>query len=405
MRGERPEPGQKSDVPMLALMGALVLLGAGLILWRMMPASSTRSQHAEAPSRPSPQNGAVRPAPAPGSPAKRMADAGKPSQPPPPASPPLEAVKLAEDTGASAKRLADAAIYLGCGGVEGPGEVIQLDQTGEVLGTVRLSGAPYGLAAHKDGLVAAVPTYGGPGELVRIDGQGRIETVLKDGRVIPNPIAVAADPGSGDILVADNQTDVLLLLPGGRSKDMREPVPVGDSRAQMQNMSVAFARDGWLLFGGSGPSGVYRFRAGQTAGLGPALLAGCGTVAADPSSGRWVAALAGELVVFEAGRELARFQYPVKGPLRYITVAFGPGGILVMGLHRPAPAACDLVAVDIEAKAFRRLFSHGKSTVKSLAVGPKADWSPAPADAKKPPGKERKAPAEEQPAPASPPGD
>jgi len=49
----------------------------------------------------------------------------------------------------------DLAVYLGCGNVEGPGTVVQLDQTGKVLGTLQLPGTPYGLAVHKDGLVVA----------------------------------------------------------------------------------------------------------------------------------------------------------------------------------------------------------------------------------------------------------
>ena len=42
----------------------------------------------------------------------------------------------------------DSAIYLGCGGVGGPGTVVQLDWAGKVLRTLDLPAAPYGLAAR-----------------------------------------------------------------------------------------------------------------------------------------------------------------------------------------------------------------------------------------------------------------
>src|SRR5207253_2116175 len=54
----------------------------------------------------------------------------------------------------------DLAVYLGCGDVQGEGTVVQLDRSGKVLGLVRLSATPYGLAARKGGLVAALPSRG-----------------------------------------------------------------------------------------------------------------------------------------------------------------------------------------------------------------------------------------------------
>src|SRR5687767_5723929 len=73
----------------------------------------------------------------------------------------------------------DPAIFLGCGEVGGPGTVVQLDLDGKVLATVRLAGTPYGLAADRHGLVAAVP--GGPApQVARVTRGGAVETLLQD---------------------------------------------------------------------------------------------------------------------------------------------------------------------------------------------------------------------------------
>ena len=69
----------------------------------------------------------------------------------------------------------ELAVFLGCGGVRGPGTVVQVDASGKVLGTVNLANTPYGLAALKDGLVAALPTSG---KVVKIDAEGKKETLF-----------------------------------------------------------------------------------------------------------------------------------------------------------------------------------------------------------------------------------
>jgi S1-C subfamily serine protease len=263
----------------------------------------------------------------------------------------------------------DLAIYLGCGAVNGPGTVVQVDRTGKVLGTIRLPGTPYGLAVSRDGLVAAVPG-GRPAKVVRIDGQGKVETLLEDQQTIPNPIAIAADPSSGDVLIADNKTDVLLLLPSGQAKDARKVIQIKGHEKHLQNMSVAFAQDNYLLFGGSGPDGIYRFRAEKAADMGAFILRGDGTVAADPSSHRWAAALSGELRVFEDARELLTIPYPPGKGIRRGTVAFGPDGVLVIGLSG-GQTVWDVFLVDQKAKTFNAMFSWNQSRVVSLAVGRK----------------------------------
>jgi DNA-binding beta-propeller fold protein YncE len=262
------------------------------------------------------------------------------------------------------------AVYLGCGEVDGPGTVIQLDRTGMVLGTVRLPGTPYGLALHKDGFVAAMPSSRGKqGKVIRFDGQGNVQTLLQDN----DPIAIAADPGSGDILVADNVADVLVLLPAGKPESARTVIQIKGHEGHFQDMSVAFARDGYLLFGSDGPIGIYRFRAAKNATLGQPVLPEAGAVAADPSSKRWAAALPNELRVFEDTRELLKLPYPAGERKWHDTVAFGPDGTLVIALHVDG-TNYDVVLADLKAKTFHLLFSWNQSRVVSVAVGRKTTW-------------------------------
>jgi DNA-binding beta-propeller fold protein YncE len=266
----------------------------------------------------------------------------------------------------------DLAVYLGCGDVEGGGTVVQLDRSGKVLGLVRLSATPYGLAARKEGLVAALPGRGA-GSVVTIDTGGKVETLLQDVQTLPAPINVAVHPVSGDVLIADNQTDVLVLLPAGDPSKRRTVLQIKGYERQLQDMSVAFTKDEHLLFGGSGPEGMYRFRGDKDATLGEPLLPDRGGVAADPTSKRWVAALRDELHVFEESREVVKLPYPQGKSKWHDTLAFTPDGTLVVALHL-GQNGYDVVVADFKAKDFNRLFSWDASRIVSLAVGPKMDW-------------------------------
>jgi hypothetical protein len=76
---------------------------------------------------------------------------------------------VAQQTGVESEALSQSVIFLGCGEVDGPGVVMQLDQHGEVLGVASLAGTPYGLALYRGGLLAAVPGgTTGAGSIVRI---------------------------------------------------------------------------------------------------------------------------------------------------------------------------------------------------------------------------------------------
>jgi hypothetical protein len=265
----------------------------------------------------------------------------------------------------------DPAVFLGCGEVGGPGTVVQLDMSGNVLGTIELSGTPYGLTADRNGLVAAIPSN--DPRVIRIDRAGRVETLLADKHLLPAPINVTADPATGDLLVADNVSDILLLLPAGKAGEARKVLTITGHEGHCQDMSVAFARDGHLLYGGSGPIGVYRFAAGKGAALGDPLLTEQAAVAADPGSKRWAAALKGELRRFEGDKEVGRLAYPAGRQRWHDALAFGPAGEPILALHLGG-TKYEVVRADVTEGAKKTLFAWDKSRVVSLAVGPRQAW-------------------------------
>jgi hypothetical protein len=284
---------------------------------------------------------------------------------------------VTQQTGAESEALPQSAIYLGCGEVDGRGVVLQLDQSGEVLGVASLPGTPYGLALHKGGLLAAVPRgTSGAGSVMRIGGGGTIETLLEDRRIAPHPISIAADAASGDIFVADNVKDAVLVLPGGRARMVRTVLEVEGPLELWQDMAIA--SDGeHILLGGTRPNeGVYRVSPEPPAALGEPLIPDSAAVAADPMSARWVAALLRELRVFEEEEQLAVLTYPQGYVRSSQAISFGPAdGILVCALRLAHTQGSFMVyRVDLKADTFRPLFPWTTSRVVCLAVGPKLEW-------------------------------
>lgn len=292
------------------------------------------------------------------------------------------AVAVCADGAPKDKLPGDLAIFLGIGETGKPGQVVQLDQHGRVLGVVELPAAPYSLAALDDGLLVALP---GAVQVVKIDATGRVETIARSSRTLPlkAPISVATVPGKSDILVADNVADVVWLVPehwneGAAGTTASQPLTllrIKGYELQAQDMSVAMGKDGYVLLAASGPDGVYRFRGGPDATLGNPLLPDAMSVAVDPKSMRWIAAVRDELVVFRERREEFRVRYP-KGFYLYDTVAFGPGGELVIGLRqllRPGELFT-VNFVDLRKKDFHALFDWNKGPVKSLAIAKRANW-------------------------------
>lgn len=266
----------------------------------------------------------------------------------------------------------DWVIYLGCGESGGPGTVFRLDQTGTLLGTVKLDATPYGLTTVPGGLVAALPGTQ-TGKVVRIDKAGKATTLFEDTVTLPAPIAVANDPATGDIYLGDNVTDILLVLPKGQAKDAPRVLTFPGAAGHCQNLNLAVARGGHLLYGGSGPVGVYRFKADKDAALGDPVLTADAGVAADAGSDRWVAALPGELRVFEEEKEVLALPYPPGRHRWHEAVAVAPGGVPVLALHM-GDTKYEIVRLDVAGKEFKPLFQRDGARVVCLTVGPKLAW-------------------------------
>ena len=262
-------------------------------------------------------------------------------------------------------------VYLGVGNVNGPGKLVQLDGAGNQQGVVVLPSTPYGLAYDSDQLWAALP---GANRVVSVDAQGRVDTVMK-GENLKNPISVAVAPESSEILVADNHTDVLLLLSRSNANEYKVIHRGGPSR-NLQNMSVAMTLDGFGLMGTSDPSGVYHFPLRVGISLGAPILSSSGDVAADPTSTRWAVMRRRSLHVLDGEQEV--FQLPL--PAGYSSyrgglLTFAPDGTLVVALA--TGEGVELCILDPGEKSYQALFRWSGERLVSLAVGRKLTWSTA----------------------------
>jgi hypothetical protein len=290
---------------------------------------------------------------------------------------PMSSQQRAESTAFSD----ELAVYLGCGKPRGPGAVYQLDSAGKVLGSVALSGTPYGLAAEKERLVAALPALAGA-KMMKIDSTGKPDVLFEERELLPAPITVAVTPGTHEVVVGDNRKDVVIFLPDSKHQDRLPILDVsGDAGARkfLQNMSLAITSDHFVLFGTDHPRGIYRFtlpRGDELRLLNQQtqVLRDDGEVASDPSSKRWAAALRSDLKVFEESRELATIPYP-GGTLKTILplVAFGPDGTLILTVGT-GPDKYDVMRADLATKSLRSLFTWNKASVKSLAVMQRMTW-------------------------------
>ena len=142
----------------------------------------------------------------------------------------------------------------------------------------------------------------------------------------------------------------------------------------LQDMSVAIAKDGHVLFGTDMPAGIYRFPCKEGGSLGEPIVKSEGGVAADPSSDRWAAATRDNLRIFEKAAETANLSYPKDMRVYYGGVlAFAPDGTLVVALE--SAAGVELAVADIKLNAFRTLCSWNGDRLVSFALGPRLPWS------------------------------
>jgi hypothetical protein len=268
----------------------------------------------------------------------------------------------------------DWVVYVATGSEATPGSIYQIDQSGRVLGKIRLPQAATGMALHRDsGLVLALPRAGG--KIVRIDDAGQLATILEKDRVLTNPVDVAVPPESDTIVVADNIADVLATTTVAGAKPRVHQRFEGQKWAAPE-MSVAVTKDKHVIFSSSAEPGVY-FYNGSDRGSRP-ILPASGGLAADTKTVRWAASQEPNLVyVYEGQERVGKLRLPPgKGLYRKGLLSFSPDGSLCVACRdseTPAGGVA-LLTYDIDKDEVRSLFPWDKEQMTDFVVGPRMVW-------------------------------
>jgi hypothetical protein len=265
----------------------------------------------------------------------------------------------------------DLAVFIG-GGTD---TIDQCTLDGTPRGKVGLAGPAYGLVHRGDSLAAAVPGIkNGAGEVTVVHADGKV-TRLEIRQQFAAPIAIALDPKSQNLLIADNDQNavscVLANDPG--EVDRLFPAPLTAGQKHFPNMSIAATKDGRVVFGTDDPKGIYRMRLWPRSDLPNPIIKADATVAADPTTTRWVAMFQGKLTVFDGGE----MEFSVWPPPRtmfghYRVMAFSPNGDLYLVLQGDSGVEID--SLDLHTRKFTKKFTWKGQEIKSIAVGPKFDW-------------------------------
>lgn len=277
-------------------------------------------------------------------------------------------------------------VYLSCGEESGSGEVYQVDDSGCVLGVVKLPYLATGLALQGSrALIAVSPRDGG--RIYGIDDTGTVSVVLEKQSELLHPVDVAVGVGSDSIIVADNVSHLLATTStAGRRPTVyyRFPGPTWD----LGKMSLALTRDKHVLFSGDGEQGVLRFSGDQRADRHARVLPAAGGVAGDTASARWAATQPpDQILVFEGERVVERLPLPMNqrfyGPG---LMSFGLAGSIVVAVREAddPQSAPRLVSFDIEKKqdrlgnTIRDLFRWERAKLADFVIGPRMFWDRKP---------------------------
>ena len=267
------------------------------------------------------------------------------------------------------------AIFLGSGPPGGAGAIEQYTADGKPSGKIALFGTPYGLVHRGDSLVAAVPSVRvAQGDTIVVNADGTIQR-LELKQKISCPIAIALDPKSHNLLIADNEQHTVscALAKDPGAVELLFPAPLDPGTDCLPDMSIAATRDGRVLFSSDDPRGVYRvlLRPGEV--LPNPLIKENATLAADPTTKRWVALLANELKVFEGSDEQFSIAPPPDSHFwRFGLLAFAPDGTLFTIMDTGHDL--EIQTLDFERRKFTPKFKVTGHEIKSIAIGPKFDW-------------------------------
>lgn len=276
----------------------------------------------------------------------------------------------------------EMALYLGVGNVRGSGTVVQVDTSGEEIGRVQLPSTPYGLDDGDGRLVAALPREG----VFEIDGQGNSSSLLENEDPVPHPIDVAVDGSTGDIIVADNSSDLVARLPAGQPQDVAQIKKIGGfdegrRASQLQNVSVAVGMDQHVLVSGSSGITTHRFRNGSGELLRDTVSTGSGAVGGHANAPYWVLVTSDEQVLaFRENDQIRSLPFPEDTFEKISDVDVSPSGTPVVKINslsesdgRPSRIG-QLYQLELGSGEFKPLFSWDGQRIVSIAVAPKMDW-------------------------------
>jgi hypothetical protein len=268
-------------------------------------------------------------------------------------------------------------LYLACSVEGGKGRVYQVDESGRVLGIVSLPYAPTGIALHRrNGLVTVSPRDGG--KLWRIDGTGRVATILASDPALTYPVDVAIASDSDTIVVADGMSHSLMATTIAGEKPRTYQKLEGPARLDRPAMSVAVTPDRHVLYGTDNAAGVYRFAGDpRTAHRGP-LAPTRGAVAADTATLKWAATQSPDRILVYEGETLMK-TLRLPSSKRFLgdgMLSFGPAASVVAAV-RPAddPAGYAwFLQFGTETDEVNALFRWQKEPVLDFVVGPRMPW-------------------------------
>jgi hypothetical protein len=290
----------------------------------------------------------------------------------------VEVMLAGEETAQESPRSAssdETCVFFGCGTTGSPGTIDQVTLTGEVIGSVATIDPANGLVRCGDALYVAnaTPRVGG-GQTLVIRGDGSLGNLpLNDD--FPAPLAIAVDPKTQDLVIADNELNTVSRV---RRQDQGEVdvlfhAPLDADHKHYPSMSVAVVNDGYVAFSASDPKGLYRLPLASASTLPESLLEEDAEVAADPTSDRWVALLRGKLVVFEGAKKQKSIRCPAGAMFaQYRVMAFAPNGELLIALN--TGKGTEIHSVNLDSGDFTPKFVWSGGTIQSMAVGPRMDW-------------------------------
>ena len=313
----------------------------------------------------------------------------------------------------------ETAIYLGLGGLNGPGKVVQLDWKAGVLGAIEMPAIARSIACWKDEVIVCV---GNGRPAVFIDRDGGVGTLFSARDYVKGLMAelyqVAVHPKTGDLVFAGfsarkvraNEWNVaIIIVPAGAREKPRmifhnanATTPPATAPDFPCIRSMAITPGGQMLLGAgvfNGPrDAVYRFPFGEDVVFDKAFMPEAGRIVADPSSDRWAALdsaafSTAKIRLYQDAKQVRTLSTVLPSRVQSAIIAFAPDGSLIYACdvlqEAKEPAAekqlhaIGLYSVNIDTGSFRKFaeYLHESPTrrfyetgLQALAIGRKLPW-------------------------------